>query len=153
MIFCFTITIAKITQTLTGFAYSPATITFGDATPTLTPPTSNLVGATITYATASANCLVDSGTGALTISGGGDCEVTEFTVAGLPDNAAGEMYTFAVRSVNEAGQSDTVAEIMAAVIPTFTEWMVLLLSLAMMAYLFRRRMSGIVSGAFKKVAS
>ncbi len=83
----------------------------------------------------------------------GGAEVTEFTVAGLPDNAAGEMYTFAVRSVNEAGQSDTVAEIMAAVIPTFTEWMVLLLSLAMMAYLFRRRMSGIVSGAFKKVAS
>ena len=62
-------------QTLTGFAYSPDTVTFGDTAPTVTAPTG--AQTTLAYtATPSSVCSVDSGTGALTLAGVGSCVVT-----------------------------------------------------------------------------
>ena len=62
-------------QTLTGFAYSPDTVTFGDTAPTVTAPSG--AQTTLEYsATPSSVCSVDSGTGALTLAGVGSCVVT-----------------------------------------------------------------------------
>ena len=55
-------TVAKGDQTLTGFAYNPATVKFGDTAPTLTEPT-GAVGA-LSYTTIPLNvCTVNSGDG------------------------------------------------------------------------------------------
>ena len=68
-------TVDKGDQTLTGFAYSPDTVTFGDTAPTVTAPTG--AQTTLAYtATPSTVCTVDSGTGALTLAGVGSCVVT-----------------------------------------------------------------------------
>ena len=67
--------VAKGEQPLTGFAYSSATVMFGDAAPTLTAPTG--AQGTLSYAAAPAEvCTVNATSGALTLDGLGDCVVT-----------------------------------------------------------------------------
>ena len=67
--------VGKGEQTLTGFEYSPSSVTFGDTAPTVTAP-DGAVG-TLSYAATPAEvCTVVEGTGALTIVGVGACEVT-----------------------------------------------------------------------------
>ena len=62
-------------QTLTGFSYDPATITFGDDAPTVTAPSGAVTE--VTYSAAPATvCSVDSSSGALTITGVGTCTIT-----------------------------------------------------------------------------
>ena len=64
-------TVDKGDQTLTGFAYSPDTVTFGNTAPTVTAPSG--AQTTLAYtATPSTVCTVDSGTGALTLAGVGE---------------------------------------------------------------------------------
>ena len=67
--------VAKGDQTLTGFAYSADSVTFGDTAPTLTAP-SGAVGTLGYAATASTVCSVNATAGALTIAGVGECEIT-----------------------------------------------------------------------------
>ena len=91
--------VAKGDQTLTGFAYSSDSVTFGDTAPTLTEP-SGAVGALSYTATPSTVCSVNATTGALTIAGVGNCAVTA-TAAGTDHyNEATAMYTV---TVNAAG--------------------------------------------------
>ena len=72
--------VAKGDQTLTGFAYSPATVTYGDTVPAVTAPGG--VQTTLSYsATPATVCTVDASTGALTLVGVGDCVITA-TAAG-----------------------------------------------------------------------
>ena len=85
--------VAKGDQTLSGFQYSVASVTFGGSAPTVTPPTG--AQTTLGYsATPSTVCSVDDASGALTLVGAGDCVVT-VTAAGSDD-------------YNEASASDTV---------------------------------------------
>ena len=71
----FTVTVAKGDQTLAGFGYSPATVTFGDAAPTLTAP--GEARTTVSYtATPPGVCTVNATSGALTLAGAGECVVT-----------------------------------------------------------------------------
>ena len=70
-----TVNIDKGDQTVSGFGYTPDTITYGDADPALDAPTV-LDNATVTYKTASDGCSVVSASGALTITAGGTCTVT-----------------------------------------------------------------------------
>ena len=71
----FTVTVAKGEQPLTGFGYSPATVNFGDAAPTLTAHTG--AQGTLSYAATPAEvCTVNATSGALTLDGVGDCVVT-----------------------------------------------------------------------------
>ena len=65
----------KGTQTLTGFKYSSASVTFGGTAPTLTAPT-GAVGALSYSASPDTVCTVDAASGALTLVGAGECEVT-----------------------------------------------------------------------------
>ena len=75
--------VARGNQTLTGFAYSSAMVTYGDTAPTVTAPSG--VQTTLSYsATPSDVCTVDSSTGALTLAGVGACEITA-TAAGTAD--------------------------------------------------------------------
>ena len=75
--------VAKGDQTLTGFSYRPATVTFGSAAPTLTAPTG--VRTTLSFsATPTTVCTVDAGSGALTLAGMGECVVTA-TAEGTAD--------------------------------------------------------------------
>ena len=67
-------TVAKGDQALSGFAYSPATVTFGDVAPAVAEPTG--FKTPVGYSTASAAvCEVDAVSGALRIVGIGDCVV------------------------------------------------------------------------------
>ena len=67
-------TVAKGDQALSGFAYSPATVTFGDVAPGVAEPTG--FKTPVGYSTASAAvCEVDAVSGALRIVGIGDCVV------------------------------------------------------------------------------
>ena len=63
-------------QALTGFQYSPSSVTYGSATvPGVTAPTGVLT--TLSYSAAPADvCTVDPTSGALTLAGAGDCEIT-----------------------------------------------------------------------------
>ena len=68
--------VEKRSQSLTGFAYTPPSITFGDPPPSLTAPT-GAPGAAISYISNSPSvCAVDASTGALTIIGDGTCTIT-----------------------------------------------------------------------------
>ena len=68
--------VSKGHQSLTGFAYTPPSITFGDPPPSLTAPT-GAPGAAISYITNSPSvCAVDASTGALAIIGDGTCTIT-----------------------------------------------------------------------------
>ena len=79
----FTVTVAPGAQTLSGFQYSSNTVTFGDTAPAVTMP-SGAQGALSYSALPLAVCTVDPVSGALTIVGAGDCEVT-VTAAVTPD--------------------------------------------------------------------
>ena len=69
------VVVTKRNQTLTGFAYNPAELTFGDPPPTLTPPSG--ARTPVTYsATPDTVCTVEATTGALTITGVGTCTIT-----------------------------------------------------------------------------
>ena len=93
--------VAKGDQTLTGFAYSSNSVTFGDTAPTLTAP-SGAVGTLGYTATPSTVCTVNATTGALTIVGVGDCAVTA-TAAGTDNyNEATATYTVTVQSAGVA---------------------------------------------------
>ena len=68
--------VSKGHQSLTGFAYTPPSITFGDPPPSLTAPT-GAPAAAISYITNSPSvCAVDASTGALAIIGDGTCTIT-----------------------------------------------------------------------------
>ena len=78
--------VARGDQTLTGFAYSPVTVTYGDTAPTVTAPSG--VQTTLSYAaTPSDVCTVDSSTGALTPVEVGACVITA-TAAGTTNYSA-----------------------------------------------------------------
>ena len=68
--------VSKGHQSLTGFAYNPSSITFGDPAPALTAPT-GAPGAAISYISNSPSvCAVDASTGVLTIIADGTCTIT-----------------------------------------------------------------------------
>ena len=87
--------VAKGDQALAGFAYSPASVTFGDTAPAVAPP----IGAqtTLAYsATPSTVCTAGSSTGALTLVGVGSCVVTATAVSNANYNEATATYTVTV---------------------------------------------------------
>ena len=89
-------TVDKGDQTLTGFAYSTDTVTFGDTAPTVTAPTR--AQTTLAYsATPSTVCTVDSGTGALTLDGVGECVVTVTAASDTNYNQATATFTVTVQ--------------------------------------------------------
>ena len=71
-------------QALTGFEYSPSSVTYGSGTvPSVTAPTG--ARTSLSYiATPAGVCGVDPSTGALTLVGAGVCEITA-TAAGSDD--------------------------------------------------------------------
>ena len=99
-------------QTLTGFAYSPDTVTFGDTAPTVTAPTR--AQTPLEYsATPSTVCTVDSGTGALTLAGVGSCVVTVTAESSANYNQETATFTVTVQdtlalSVDAIATDDTV---------------------------------------------
>ena len=69
--------VALGSQTLTGFAYSAATATVGQPAPTVTAPTGQQAGSSLSYASSDTNiCTVESSTGALTLVAAGTCAIT-----------------------------------------------------------------------------
>ena len=85
-------------QALTGFQYSPSSVTYGSATvPAVTAPTGVLT--TLSYlATPADVCTVEPTSGALTLAGAGDCEIAA-TAAGSDDyNEATVGYTVTVQA-------------------------------------------------------
>ena len=87
--------VARGDQTLTGFAYSAATVTYGATPPTVTAPGG--VQTTLSYAATPATvCTVDASTGALTPVEVGACVITA-TAAGTADwNQATATFTVTV---------------------------------------------------------
>ena len=90
----FTVAVAQGAQTLSGFQYSSNTVTFGDTAPTVT--ALGAQGALSYSALPSAVCTVDPGSGALTIVGAGDCEVTVTAAVTADYEVATAMFTVAV---------------------------------------------------------
>ena len=88
--------VAKGEQSLTGFAYSASSITFGDAAPTVTAPP-DAVGTLSYTATPEAVCTVDGTTGALTIVGAGDCVVTATAASTVNYKEATSAFTVTVQ--------------------------------------------------------
>ena len=87
--------VAKGDQTLTGFAYSPATVTYGDTAPAVTAPGG--VQTTLSYsATPATVCTVDASTGALTLVGVGDCNITATAAPSDDYNQGTAIYTVTV---------------------------------------------------------
>ena len=85
-------------QALTGFRYSPSSVTYGSGTvPSVTAPTGARTSLSYT-ATPAGVCGVDPSTGALTLAGAGVCEITA-TAAGSDDyNEATVGYTVTVQA-------------------------------------------------------
>ena len=101
--------VAKGDQTLTGFAYSPASVTYGDTAPAVTAPGG--VRTALSYsATPATVCTVDASTGALTLAGVGECAVTA-TAAGTADyNEATAAFTVTVAAAGALALTlDTIA--------------------------------------------
>ena len=101
--------VAKGDQTLTGFAYSPASVTYGDTAPAVTAPGG--VQTTLSYsATPATVCTVDASTGALTLVGVGACVITA-TAAGTADyNEATAAFTVTVQAAGALALNlDTIA--------------------------------------------
>ena len=84
--------VAKGAQTLSGFQYSASSVTFGDTAPTVTAP-SGAQTALSYSATPSTVCTVGPGSGALTIVGAGDCEVTVTAAVTADYEVATAMFT------------------------------------------------------------
>ena len=85
-------------QALTGFQYSPSSVTYGSGTvPAVTAPTGVLT--TLSYLARPTDvCTVDPTSGALTLEGAGVCEITA-TAAGSDDyNEASVGYTVTVQA-------------------------------------------------------
>ena len=101
--------VAKGDQTLTGFAYSSASITFDDAVPTVTAPTGNET--TVTYSASPARvCTVDEDTGALAILDHGTCVITALAPSDGDWNEATDTFSLTVNPVDTLVLSvDTVA--------------------------------------------
>ena len=90
--------VAKGDQKLTDFSYTPATVMFGDAAPTLTAPTGAVT--TVSYAATPAEvCTVNATSGALTLVGMGDCVVTATAEATANYNDAAAEFTVTVQAV------------------------------------------------------
>ena len=90
--------VAKGDQPLTGFSYSPETVTLGDAAPTVTAPTR--AQTTVSYTATPADvCTVNATSGALTLVGMGDCVVTATAEATDNYNLATLEFTVTVRAV------------------------------------------------------
>ena len=89
--------VARGVQTLTGFNYSAATMTFGTAVPTVTAPTG--AQTTVRYSTDPPEvCTVNAATGELTIVGLGNCVVTATAEASDDYEAGVATFTVAVQS-------------------------------------------------------
>ena len=96
----FELTVDQASQTLTGFAYSPATVTFGGTAPTLTAPSG--AQGTLSYASSDTSvCSVDEDTGVLGIEGAGSCTITAAAAATDDGNYQATSVTFAL-TVNSA---------------------------------------------------
>ena len=90
--------VARGDQTLTGFQYSAPSVAFGSAAPTVTAPGG--VETTLSYAaTPSAVCTVNASTGALTLAGVGNCEVTATAASTANYNEATATFTVTVQAV------------------------------------------------------
>ena len=87
--------VAKGDQALSGFQYSASSVTFGDTAPAVTMP-SGAQGALSYSATPSTVCTVGRSSGALTIVGAGDCEVTVTAAVTADYEVATAMFTVAV---------------------------------------------------------
>ena len=101
--------VAKGDQTLTGFAYSPASVTFGGAAPAVTAPGG--VQTTLAYsATPAAVCTVDASTGALTLAGVGNCNITATAAGAANYNEATAAFTVTVAAAGTLALTlDTIA--------------------------------------------
>ena len=97
----FTVTVAKGDQALADFAYTPASLTFGDDAPTVTAPTG--ARTTVSYtATPAEVCTVDATSGALTLAGAGDCVVTATAEETANYNPATADFTVTVAKGDQA---------------------------------------------------
>ena len=101
--------VAKGDQTLTGFAYSPATVTYGDTVPAVTAPGG--VQTTLAYsATPATVCTVDASTGALTLAGVGECNITATAAPSDDYNQGTATYTVTVVAAGALALTlDTIA--------------------------------------------
>ena len=92
--------VAKGAQDLSGFAYTPDSLNYGDSAPVLAAPTL-LDGAALTYASSTTGvCTADSSTGVLTILTDGACTVTARAALTANYNAATDRFDI---TVNPAG--------------------------------------------------
>ena len=97
----FKLTVNKADQTLEGFAYVPAMITLGDTAPMVTAPSG--AQAEVTYSASPGTvCGVDSGSGALTITGAGECTITATAAETADYDAASATFKL---TVNKADQT------------------------------------------------
>ena len=89
--------VAKGDQTLTGFGYSASSVTLVDTAPTVTAPSGAVTD--VSYLAEPATvCTVDPLTGALTLVGAGECEITA-TAEGTADyNEGTATYTVTVQT-------------------------------------------------------
>ena len=89
--------VGKGDQMLTGFSYSASSVTLVDAAPTVTPPSGAVTD--VSYLAEPATvCTVDPLTGALTLVGAGECEITA-TAEGTADyNEGTATYTVTVQT-------------------------------------------------------
>ena len=102
--------VSKGNQVLSGFSYSSSSVTYGAGSPTVVAPPG--AQTPVTYAAAPvAVCTVDADTGALSIVGLGDCEVTA-SAAGDANYEAAEDVTFTVQ-VLSAGMLSVALETIA----------------------------------------
>ena len=83
-------------QALSGFQYSPSSVTFGAAAPSVTAPSGVLT--TLSYtATPASVCTVDPSSGALTLVGAGICEITATAAGSARYNGASDTFTVTVQ--------------------------------------------------------
>ncbi len=116
----FTLTVAKAAQTLSGFAYSPASAPFGTV-PTLTAPSGAQGALSYTSDTASV-CTVDSAGGALTHTGVGTCSITVTAAATASYNEATASFTLTVTKADQtlSGFAYSPASAPFGTVPTLT---------------------------------
>ena len=91
-------TVAMGSQTLTDFAYNPATVALNAPTPpAVMPPSGAQTGSTLSYTSGDTDvCTVDSNTGALTLVGAGTCVITVTASATANYNEASATFTITV---------------------------------------------------------
>ena len=93
--------VSKGDLTLTGFGYSAESARVGQTAPAVTAPTVGPAGVspTLSYAASpAAVCTVDAGTGALTLLGAGECEITVTAAATANYNGATDTATVTVEA-------------------------------------------------------